>query len=160
MGASISSPGAILKNSRKYLRGSRGRAISMRLFYTTVAAIVVFAAGMSLSRPVNSLQNDSAEKDAVCWSETQSAMMRMHEKMGRVRTAGDCDEDFVRMMLPHHQGAIEMARAELIHGTDPAMRRLAQEIITSQQSEIELMQLWLKKHTHAGRQRPETGGSP
>jgi uncharacterized protein (DUF305 family) len=49
-------------------------------------------------------------------------------------------------MLPHHQAAIDMAKAELLHGTDPQMRRLAQEIITDQQSEIELMQLWHKEH--------------
>jgi len=51
-----------------------------------------------------------------------------------------------RLMLPHHQAAIDMAKAELAHGKDPQMRRLAQEIITDQQSEIELMQLWLKQH--------------
>jgi len=48
-------------------------------------------------------------------------------------------------MLPHHQAAIDMAKAELLHGRDPQMRRLAQEIITDQQSEIELMQRWLKQ---------------
>jgi uncharacterized protein (DUF305 family) len=46
-------------------------------------------------------------------------------------------------MLPHHQAALDMAKAELMHGQDPQMRRLAQEIITEQESEIELMQLWL-----------------
>ncbi len=76
----------------------------------------------------------------------QSSMMRMHEGMGRVNSSGRCDADFVRLMLPHHQAAIDMARTELLYGKDPAMRRLAQEIITSQQSEIELMQLWLKNH--------------
>jgi uncharacterized protein (DUF305 family) len=46
-------------------------------------------------------------------------------------------------MLPHHQAALDMAKAELMYGQDPQMRRLAQEIITEQESEIELMQLWL-----------------
>jgi uncharacterized protein (DUF305 family) len=49
-------------------------------------------------------------------------------------------------MLPHHQAALDMAKAELKYGKDPQMRRLAQEIVTDQQSEIELMQLWLKRH--------------
>jgi uncharacterized protein (DUF305 family) len=49
-------------------------------------------------------------------------------------------------MQPHHQAAIDMAEAELLHGQDPQLRRLAQEIITDQRSEIELMQLWLKQH--------------
>lgn len=49
-------------------------------------------------------------------------------------------------VLPHHQAAIDMAKTQLIYGKDPQMRRLAQEIIADQQSEIELMQLWLKQH--------------
>jgi uncharacterized protein (DUF305 family) len=51
------------------------------------------------------------------------------------------------MMIPHHQGAIDMAKAELIHGKDPLMRRLAQEILVDQQSEIDAMRLWLGKTT-------------
>ena len=53
--------------------------------------------------------------------------------------------EFVRLMLPHHQGAIDMARTQLLYGRSPEMPRLAQEIIADQQSEIELMRLWLKK---------------
>jgi uncharacterized protein (DUF305 family) len=49
-------------------------------------------------------------------------------------------------MLPHHQAALDMAKSQLLHGTDPQMRRLAQEIITDQQLEIELMQGWLRQH--------------
>jgi len=48
-------------------------------------------------------------------------------------------------MLPHHQAAIDMAKTQLLYGRDPQMRRLAQEIITDQQLEIELMQRWLKQ---------------
>ena len=70
----------------------------------------------------------------------------MHENMSSLKSTGDNDEDFVRMMLPHHQAALDMAKAELMHGQDPQMRRLAQEIITDQESEIELMQTWLKQH--------------
>ena len=73
--------------------------------------------------------------------------------MGSVERSGDSDVDFVRLMLPHHQAAIDMAKTQLfmaktqlLHGKDPQMRRLAQEIITDQQSEIVLMQLWLKQH--------------
>ena len=70
----------------------------------------------------------------------------MHAGMMSVAPSGNNDVDFVRLMLPHHQAAIDMAKAQLLYGTDPQMRRLAQEIITDQQSEIELMQLWLKQH--------------
>ena len=58
---------------------------------------------------------------------------------------GDVDHDFATMMMPHHQGAIDMAKAELRYGKDPVMRRLAQEILVDQQSEIDAMQLWLTK---------------
>jgi uncharacterized protein (DUF305 family) len=80
------------------------------------------------------------------WSELIRSMENMHAAMGSVTRSGDSDVDFVRLMLPHHQAAIDMARAQLVYGKDPQMRRLAQEIVTDQQSEIELMQLWLKQH--------------
>jgi uncharacterized protein (DUF305 family) len=69
----------------------------------------------------------------------------MHAAMSSVQPTGDNDADFVRLMLPHHQAAIDMAKTQLLYGQDAQMRRLAQEIITDQQSEIELMQLWLKQ---------------
>jgi len=82
-----------------------------------------------------------------CWSKLQQTMTEMHATMDKVEPSGDTDEDFVKLMLPHHQAAIDMAKTELLYGTDPQMRRLAQEIITDQQSEIELMRLWLKQHS-------------
>ena len=79
------------------------------------------------------------------WSELIASMDKMHMAMGAVKRSGDSDVDFVRLMLPHHQAAIDMAKTQLLHGKDPQMRRLAQEIITDQQLEIELMQRWLKQ---------------
>lgn len=80
------------------------------------------------------------------WSELTASMEKMHAAMGSIEPSGSIDVDFVRMMLPHHQAAIDMAKSQLLYGEDPQMRRLAQEIITDQESEIELMQLWLKQH--------------
>ena len=81
------------------------------------------------------------------WSELIASMDKMHMAMGAVARSGNSDVDFVRLMLPHHQAAIDMAKTQLLYGKDPQMRRLAQEIITDQESEIELMQAWLKlKH--------------
>jgi uncharacterized protein (DUF305 family) len=79
------------------------------------------------------------------WSELVGSMHVMHAAMASVRPSGDNDADFVKLMLPHHQAAIDMAKTQLAYGQDPQMRRLAQEIITDQQSEIELMQLWLRQ---------------
>ncbi len=72
------------------------------------------------------------------------AMTSMSAAMARVQPTGNSDADFATMMIPHHKGAIEMAKVELQYGTDPRLRRLAQEIIVTQNSEIELMQLALK----------------
>jgi uncharacterized protein (DUF305 family) len=74
------------------------------------------------------------------------AMSVMHRDMHNAGYSGEADHDFVKMMIPHHQGAIDMAKTVLLYGKDPQIRRLAQEIITDQQSEIQLMQFWLKQH--------------
>jgi len=83
------------------------------------------------------------------WSRLIASMDKMHMAIGAVAQSGNSDVDFVRLMLPHHQAAIDMAKTQLLYGKDPQMRRLAQEIITDQQLEIELMQRWLKQqHTN------------
>ena len=71
-------------------------------------------------------------------------MAVMHQAMATVPRTGDADRDFAAMMIPHHQGAIDMATAELLYGTDPVLRRLAQEIIVTQASEITVMRAALK----------------
>ncbi len=79
-------------------------------------------------------------------------MAKMHAAMASVEPSGNSDVDFVKLMLPHHQAAIDMARTQLKYGNDPQMRRLAQEVIIDQQSEIELMQLWLRQRESSSRQ--------
>ena len=67
-----------------------------------------------------------------------TAMTRMGRDMG-ARASGDADRDFAAMMIPHHQGAVEMAEAELRFGRDPVLRRLAQGIVVEQRQEIAVM---------------------
>jgi hypothetical protein len=72
------------------------------------------------------------------------AMISMNAAMYSTPMTGNSDVDFAVMMISHHQGAVEMAKVELRYGTDSRLRRLAQEIIVTQQSEIALMQLALE----------------
>jgi hypothetical protein len=90
------------------------------------------------------------------WSELIASMDKMHMAMGAVERSGNADVDFVRLMIPHHQAAIDMAKTQLLHGKDAQMRRLAQEIITDQQLEIQLMQRWLKQREAAATKQNQT----
>lgn len=74
-----------------------------------------------------------------------ASMKAMGRGMAAAPMNGNVDHDFATMMMPHHQGAIDMAKAELSYGKDPVMRRLAQEILVDQQSEMDAMLLWLNK---------------
>src|ERR1700733_2556371 len=73
-------------------------------------------------------------------SENAAAMDKMMADM-TIKPSGDVDRDFVAMMVPHHQGAIDMAKAELKYGHNEQLRRLAQEIVVTQQQEISEMRL-------------------
>jgi hypothetical protein len=75
-------------------------------------------------------------------AENDTAMTKMMAAMA-IKPSGDADHDFVAMMVPHHQGAIDMAQAELRHGRNEHLRRLAQEIIVDQQQEIAAMRVAL-----------------
>jgi hypothetical protein len=94
---------------------------------------------------------DPAEKPFL--AENATAMDKMMAGMD-AKPTGDVDKDFVAMMTPHHQGAIDMAQAELRHGHNEQLRRIAQEIIVEQQQEIQAMALAL------GQPLPPSAASP
>jgi uncharacterized protein (DUF305 family) len=71
---------------------------------------------------------------------------KMMHGMSEPEYTGDADKDFVAHMIPHHQGAIEMAQVELKYGKDPELKRLARNIIKAQQDEIAFMHRWQAKH--------------
>ena len=94
-------------------------------------------------------------------AEMDAAMARMMQEMHAAKSTGQPDIDFLAMMIPHHAGAVDMARALLRHGRDAATRRLAEDIIASQTVEIEGMQRRLAALRQPRRQPefPELGGT-
>ena len=75
----------------------------------------------------------------------RDANTKMHKDMD-IPYSGDADADFVRGMIPHHQGAIDMAKIVLAHGKDPEIRKLAESVIRDQEKEVAVMRDWLKKN--------------
>lgn len=94
-------------------------------------------AGHSMAMPASAGQ--SASNAAF-----EQANAKMHKDMA-VPLTGDADRDFLAGMIPHHQGAIDMADVVLKYGKDPKVKKLAQDIIAAQKQEIAMMQAWLKE---------------
>jgi uncharacterized protein (DUF305 family) len=88
-------------------------------------------------------------------SENDAAMNKMMTDMA-VKPTGDVDRDFVAMMVPHHQGAVDMAKAELKYGRNEQLRRLAQEIVATQQQEIKVMRNAVSDGQSSAAQSPQS----
>ena len=84
----------------------------------------------------------NASPSSAAFKAADETMMR---DMNRPMT-GNADQDFVAGMLPHHQGAVGLAKIELQYGKSPEMRRLAQGIVAAQEKEIAQMRAWQKRH--------------
>ena len=122
----------------------------MRRIIALTLMLVTSITGIALAQ---SHHHDDAKSgrinfaDSTFASQMMQAMDRMDSAMIAAKPTNDPDRDFAAMMIPHHQGAIDMAKVELIYGHDPVLRRLAEGIIVEQQQEIELMQRSLNERS-------------
>jgi uncharacterized protein (DUF305 family) len=130
--------------SRSFIRK---RAISLATTASVAATSLALAHGptrpsqVSGTMPIQYVTDRSGDFDETPFlSENDSAMKKMMADM-TIKPTGDVDRDFVAMMVPHHQGAIDMARAELRYGRNEQLRRMAQQIVDQQQQEITAMRL-------------------
>ncbi len=109
----------------------------MKTLYGAIVAVTVFAGGVATGAAVT--KNEQAVADF------KAAMDRMHTSM-MIDYTGNPDVDFARAMMPHHQGAIDMAKVGLQYGKDPELRKMAEDIVSAQKKEIAEMKKWLATH--------------
>jgi uncharacterized protein (DUF305 family) len=103
------------------------------------ASAVLVALG---SAPAMAQMNHGAVPDTPAAKANMEAHQKMMDAMNGMKPTGDADKDFVMMMIPHHQGAIDMAEVELKYGKDPELKKMAKEIIADQKKEIGEMKKW------------------
>ncbi len=128
--------------------------------FSAIAAACALTLGLGLSRAQAHDHHHDATTDAAPQAKPvfvastaktfaqlmDDAMAVMDDGMRRAPMNGQSEHDFVTMMMPHHQGAIDMAKALLLNTQDPELRNLALGIIAEQQNEIKVMQAWLDRH--------------
>ena len=125
--------------------------MTANLKWFCVLGVVAGGSCLSALPPEHSIQ---APADSAFEQEMMESMRKMDQEMAAAPMTGNPNHDFSAMMIPHHQGAIDMAKTFLLHGQDAALRRLAQEIIVTQQQEIQVMQLRLATLAPGGGSAP------
>ncbi|MCE3602828.1 DUF305 domain-containing protein [Massilia sp. P8910] len=121
----------------------------------TVAAAAIAWAGPAAAQPaaghagMPGMASAEAKMNGSGSMQLQMAMEAMHKKMEAMKMSGKTDTDFAMMMVAHHQGAIDMAKAELASGKNPEVRKTAEKVIAAQTKEIAQLEAWLKKDAQA-----------
>jgi uncharacterized protein (DUF305 family) len=123
-----------------------------------VSAIFVVVLTLSTSAALAQSENEMAQGQMMMKMQAgkqpseadkgyMGAMMKMHQSMTSMEMTGDPTHDFVMMMIPHHQSAIDMAQVLVKEpNADPEMKTMAEKIIADQQKEIDQFNAWLEKH--------------
>lgn len=124
-------------------------------------ALRLLALPLCAAFAVEGASSSDSSTEAIFLAENQTTMDKMMASMV-VKPSGSVDRDFAAMMIPHHQGAIDMAKSELRYGRNEQLRRIAQEIIIGQQQEIVAMRLALDQEPPASSAVPDraSDGSP
>ena len=114
-------------------------ALLMPAFF--VSAQSAGAEDMNNMKGMNTIMKPATPADKAFAASMKTMMNGMN-----VKPTGEPDKDFVLMMIPHHQGAIDMAKVELQYGRDPELRQLATDIVAAQEKEIAQMRAWMEKN--------------
>jgi uncharacterized protein (DUF305 family) len=122
---------------------SLGRIV---LILPLVAALIGSPARAQSSSPQTMGMSSASGSKSPADQAMMAGMTKMQRDMSAAPMTGNPDQDFVAMMIPHHQGAVSMAEVELRYGHDPFLRKLAKDIIAAQDKEIEQMNKWQQKH--------------
>ena len=120
-----------------------GRQANRRSLLVATSAALLGLAGRAAAAAVPAMPTPMAGSDHAFAAQMGQAMDRMDRSMATAPMNGDPDHDFLSMMIPHHQGAIDMAQLVLLHGRNPHIRNLAEGIIAEQENEIQIMRHWL-----------------
>lgn len=115
----------------------------------SMSAVLAQDNTMHQGHDMSSMDHSSMDHGAMGDSPSSKAFAEANAKMHKdmaVPLTGNADVDFVQGMIPHHQGAIDMAKIVLEHGKDPEIRKLAEEVIAAQEGEIAMMKAWLAKN--------------
>ena len=111
----------------------------------TIAAVLAAVAAPAPAFAQDMTMDMGANRGTPADKAFMASMRKMMKDM-EVKPTGRTDKDFVLMMMPHHQGAIDMAKVELQYGKDPLLRKMAEEIVKAQEEEIGAMKAWLSKN--------------
>lgn len=111
-----------------------------------VASCTTFVVGAQTTAPADA----KASTGMSAGGDVHASMMPSMQQMQSMQATGDADKDFASVMKIHHQGAVDMAQAELKSGRDPKLRQMAKKIIASQQQEIKEFDAWLARSKQGG----------